>query len=1004
MPLDVEAAIRERGRQFFADIRDEKPSLFDKGRWLGALMDWAMRRERFKVQLFRFVDAFPSLTTGAALARHVEEYFGGDREVPAVLRWAARAAGVGGALAGRILGAGIRAQVREMARQFIIGQDAAEALKTLGRLREEGFAAVVDLLGEATVSEAEADACLRTYLELVEALRRAQARWPALPPARPGEDRDWGHAPKLQIAVKPSALYSLANPMDFEGSVRGILARLRPLVEAVADARGALCIDMESAAYKDITLEVYRRLRAAPALRPYGGLGIVLQAYLRDAEADLERLLRWSRAEGLSLSLRLVKGAYWDFEVATAAQKGWPVPVWLRKAETDLTFERMARRALEQADICRLACGSHNVRSIAAVLETARALGVPEERYEFQVLHGMAEPVRRTLLKQAGRVRLYAPYGALVPGMAYLVRRLLENTSNESFVRQRFAEGAEAERLLASPAEAVTGAPAVRVTGPGPADFANEAQADFRHADLRAAFPAALAAVRQRLGRRYPLHIGGRDVITAETADSVNPANPDEVIGRICQAGVAEADQALAAAARAFPGWRDTAPAVRADAMQAAAAAARARLVELAAWQVLEAGKQWDQAYADVAEAIDFFEYYAREMRRLAMPGGVSAPGESNRTVYEPRGVAAIIAPWNFPLAISAGMCAAALVTGNTVVYKPSGFTAVIGRLLVELFQAARLPRGVFNYLPGRGSVIGDHLVDSPLVSLIGFTGSLETGSRILERAARVHPGQANVKRVVCEMGGKNAIIVDDDADLDEAVPAVLASAFGYQGQKCSACSRVIVLDAVYERFAGRLVESARSWRIGPAEDPANAMGPVIDGSAQKGILEYAEVAKREGRLIYESAVPPGTGYYVPMTIVEGVRPEHRIAQEEVFGPVLAVMRAADFAQALAWANATRFALTGGVFSRSPRRLEQARREFRVGNLYLNRGITGALVARQPFGGSRLSGAGTKAGGPDYLLHFLDPRTVTENTLRRGFTPDLLAGCFFEQPADEMVC
>ncbi len=479
-------------------------------------------------------------------------------------------------------------------------------------------------------------------------------------------------------------------------------------------------------------------------------------------------------------------------------------------------------------------------------------------------------------------------------------------------------------------------------------------------------------------------------MVTAEISSSVNPANPEEVIGRVCQAGVAEADQALAAAAQAFPAWRDTAPEARADAMQAAAAAARARLVELAAWQVLEAGKQWDQAHADVAEAIDFFEYYAREMRRLAAPRRLgAAPGEANAALYEPRGVAVIIAPWNFPLAISAGMCAAALVTGNTVVYKPSGFTAVIGRLLLELVQAARLPPGVFNYLPGRGGVIGDHLVDSPLVSLIGFTGSLETGTRILERAARVQPGQANVKRVVCEMGGKNAIVVDDDADLDEAVPAVLASAFGYQGQKCSACSRAIVLDAVYERFVGRLVESARSWRIGPAEDPANAMGPVIDASAQKSILEYVEIARREGRLLYQSQVPPGTGYYVPMTIVENVRPEHRIVQEEVFGPLLAVMRAADFDQALAWANATRFALTGGVFSRSPRRLEQARREFRVGNLYLNRGITGALVARQPFGGSRLSGAGTKAGGPDYLLHFLDPRTVTESTLRRGFTPDL---------------
>jgi RHH-type proline utilization regulon transcriptional repressor/proline dehydrogenase/delta 1-pyrroline-5-carboxylate dehydrogenase len=849
---------------------------------------------------------------------------------------------------------------------------------------------VVDLLGEASVSEAEADACLRTYLELVDAVRREQAAWPALPPAPADGALDWGCAPKLQVSVKPTSLYSQANPMDHEGAVQGILARLRPLYEAVAEAQGLLCIDMESTPYKEITLEVYRRLRGDPRLRAYPGLGVVLQAYLRDAEADLDRLLLWSRAEGLPLSLRLVKGAYWDAEVAMAGQKGWSPPVWLRKAETDRCFERMARRALEAADICFLACGSHNVRSIAVVLETARALAVPPERYELQLLYGMAEPVRRALLKQVGRVRLYAPYGRLLPGMAYLVRRLLENTANESFLRQSFAEGAEVERLLESPEEILA-----RGVPPGAAaragEFENEPQADFRDAGLRASFPAAIAAVRRRLGRRYPLHIAGRDLTTAETADSVNPADPDELIGAVSQAGPAEADAALAAAARAFPPWRDTPADVRADHLVRAAAAARARRVELAAWQVLEAGKQWDQAYADVAEAIDFFEYYAREMRRLAAPRRLGhAPGESNLHGYEARGVAAIIAPWNFPLAISAGMCGAALVTGNTVVYKPSGFTPVIGRLLLELLQAAGLPPGVFNYLPGRGSVIGDRLVDSPLVSLLGFTGSLETGLRILERAARVHPGQVNVKRVICEMGGKNAIIVDDDADLDEAVPAVLASAFGYQGQKCSACSRVIVLDAVYERFTSRLVEAARGWRLGPAEDPANAMGPVIDVSAQKSILEHREVARREGQVLYESDVPAGNGYYVPMTIVEGIRPEHRIAQEEVFGPVLAVMRTADFEQALAWANATRFALTGGLFSRSPRHLARARREFRVGNLYLNRGITGALVERQPFGGSRLSGLGTKAGGPDYLLQFMDPCAVTENTLRRGFTPDLL--------------
>jgi RHH-type proline utilization regulon transcriptional repressor/proline dehydrogenase/delta 1-pyrroline-5-carboxylate dehydrogenase len=297
------------------------------------------------------------------------------------------------------------------------------------------------------------------------------------------------------------------------------------------------------------------------------------------------------------------------------------------------------------------------------------------------------------------------------------------------------------------------------------------------------------------------------------------------------------------------------------------------------------------------------------------------------------------------------------------------------------------LPAGVFNYVPGRGSVMGDFLVDHPDISLIAFTGSMEVGLRIVERAAKVHHGQRNVKKIISEMGGKNAIIIDDDADLDEAVPHVLYSAFGFQGQKCSACSRVIVLDAVYEKFTDRLVKAAQAYRIGPSEDPANTMGAVADAAAQKNILEYAALGKQEGKLLYESPIPRGEGFWVPLTIIGGITLQHCLSQEEVFGPVLAIMRAKDFDQAIEWANSTRFALTGGIFSRSPEHLARARRDFRVGNLYINRNNTGAQVERQPFGGACMSGVGTKAGGPDYLRHFMDPRVVTENTMRRGFAP-----------------
>jgi len=495
---------------------------------------------------------------------------------------------------------------------------------------------------------------------------------------------------------------------------------------------------------------------------------------------------------------------------------------------------------------------------------------------------------------------------------------------------------------------------------------------------VKQAFPRAIAAVRKKLGKSYALYIGGKDVVTDEVIDSINPANPDEVVGRVCQAGTKEVEDALIAAQNALPSWRDTPPGKRAEYLVKAAAIARERIYEFSAWQVLEEGKQWAQAYNDLAEGIDFLDYYAREMIRFGQPQDMgSYAGEINQYFYQPKGIAAVIAPWNFPFAISCGMCAAAIVTGNCVVFKPSNQSPVVGHHLVELFSEVGLPAGVFNYTPGRGSVIGDFLVDSPKVSIIAFTGSMEVGLRIIERAGRTPENQPCVKKVVCEMGGKNVMIIDEDADIDKAIPAVLYSAFGYQGQKCSACSRLIVLDKIYDEFVPRLVEAARKLKIGPAEDPENYMGAVIDQAAVKKILEYIELAAKEGTIALRASVPQ-KGYYVPLTIVEGITPEDRLAQEEVFGPLLAVMRARDFDQAIEWANSTRFALTGGVFSRNREHLERCRREFRVGNLYLNRGCVGALVKIQPFGGFKMSGVGTKAGGPDYLLHFMDPRSLTE--------------------------
>jgi len=990
----LEAGINTRGKEFFSSIRGEAPSIFNKGFWTGKVMDWAMKNEDFKVQLFRFVDVLPYLNTGESLQRHIDEYFTGDGagDIPPVLKWGAEKSGLFGSLAAKVMGKFIRTNIENMAKQFIIGQNTKEAVKSLKKLRKDGFAFTVDLLGEATVSEVENDAYRDGYLELLNAVEKEIGSWNALGAGKGA--LDWNATPKLNVSVKPSALYSQAKPASIEDAIEGILARMRPIYRKVKAMGGFLCIDMEALKYKEMTIELFKRLRSEPEFRDYPHLSIVLQAYLKDTGKDLAELIDWARKENLPIGLRLVKGAYWDYETVIAKQNGWEVPVWTKKPETDKAYEEHAETILKNNDIIYYQCASHNIRTISAVMEMAKSLGVPEDRYEFQALYGMAEPVRKGLLNVAGRVRLYCPYGELLPGMAYLVRRLLENTANESFLRLSFAEGEEVDRLLENPQitldrEIAKEAPRPEPKpGPGglPA-FKNHPLIDFTEPAERAAFPAAIAGIRKTCGKTYPLFIGGKDVATSDLIPTVNPAKPSEVIGQVCQAGIKEVDAAIAAADAVRPSWRDETAEARAAYLVKAAKIARRRIHELSAMQVLEVGKQWDQAYNDVSEGIDFLEYYAREAVRLGNPRRMgNEPGEKNLLFYQPKGIAAVIAPWNFPFAISIGMAAAAIVTGNPVIYKPSSLSSAVGYGLVEIFREAGLPDGVFNYCPGRGSVMGDYLVEHPKVSVIAFTGSMEVGLRIQEKAAKVQPGQEQCKRVIAEMGGKNAIIIDDDADLDEAVLHVLYSAFGFQGQKCSACSRVIVLDSIYDRFMGRVIEACKSLKIGPSEDPVNYMGPVIDASAQKKIKEFIEIARKEGKIVVEREVP-SEGYFVPLTVVEGITPEHRIGQEEIFGPVLAVMRAKTFDQAIDMANSTRFALTGGVFSRSPKHLEQAKKDFRVGNLYLNRNNTGALVYRQPFGGFKMSGVGSKSGGPDYLLQFVDPRCVTENTIRRGFTP-----------------
>ncbi len=510
-------------------------------------------------------------------------------------------------------------------------------------------------------------------------------------------------------------------------------------------------------------------------------------------------------------------------------------------------------------------------------------------------------------------------------------------------------------------------------------EFRNTTYLNYSEPANREAMEKALQLVESQASREYPLFIDGKDVRTGELLKSYNPCEKTQVLGTFHMAGKAEVDLAMAAALRAFEAWKHVDPKERAIVLFRAAEIMRRRRHELSAMMVLEASKNWNEADADTAEAIDFLDYYGREMLRYSERQPiVPTAGEFVEMVYIPLGVGAIIPPWNFPLAILAGMTAAAIVTGNTVLLKPASDTPTIGYKVVEIFNEAGLPPGVLNFIPGSGSKIGDYIVTHPKTRFISFTGSKEVGLRINQLAATPSPGQIWVKRVVAEMGGKDSIVVDESADLAAAVEGVALAAFGFQGQKCSACSRAIIHEKIYDEFVERLVERVRKITIGPVRNPANWMGAVINASAQQKMLEYIDIGKREGKLVAGGEKGAESGHFVMPTVFKDVAADARLSCEEIFGPVLALTKAKDFTQAIAFANATEYGLTGAAYTRERDKIAQAKRDFHVGNLYINRKCTGALVGANPFGGFNMSGTDSKAGGRDYLLLFLQAKSIAE--------------------------
>jgi RHH-type proline utilization regulon transcriptional repressor/proline dehydrogenase/delta 1-pyrroline-5-carboxylate dehydrogenase len=981
----IEAAVRATGESLLRLMEAHPaPGILSKKGAYARIMEWSMRDPAFKAQLFRFVDVLPSLDSSAEIVRHLQEYLG-DKAVE--LNPAMRTGLAAAAFAPALVAGPVKANVTSMAGQFVAGATPGDLVKRLRSNAASGIATTIDLLGETVVSGTEADVFLQRNLDVLETVSKAIARdgKPCFSDMGPN-----GPLPRINLSVKVSALTPEVHPADPGRSIKALKERLRPILRRAGEAGAFINFDMESYAFKDLTLSLFKSILGEDEFQGGPAVGIAMQAYLRDCERDLRDLIAWARGSRRPIVVRLVKGAYWDYETTLAGQRGWPVPVWSEKSESDANYEKLSLLLLENADIAAPAFASHNVRSCAHAIAQADRLGIDPRVCEFQALYGMADELKSALITSGRRVREYCPVGELLPGMAYLVRRLLENTSNEGFLRAKDAGGATRDMLLRNPVESLRARAAPPPGAPRP-PFRNAPNTDFNLEGNRARMRAALEAAAKSLGGKHPIVIGGKRILDREMIASTNPARTSQVVGRWARATVADADAAVASARAAWPAWAARAASERASILERAGALIEARRFELGALEVFEAAKPWIEADADISEAVDFCMFYAAEMRALDRPRPTQeVPGESDTQVWTPRGVGVAIAPWNFPLAILCGMTAAPLVAGNAVIMKPAEQTTVIAAALMDILMEAGVPPGVVNFVPGMGEDVGARLVAHPGVDFIAFTGSRSVGCRIWEAAGRTLPGQANLKKVVCEMGGKNALIVDNDADLDEAIPAALYSAFGYSGQKCSALSRLIVLDGVHDRFVERFVAACSSIPVGDPAEPGTLVGPVIDAEARDKILGMIEQGKKEARVAFQAQVPPGAaaaGSYVPPTVFVKVPRSASIAREEIFGPVVAILRARDLDEAFEIAMEVDYALTGGLFSRSPSALERAKRDYRVGNLYLNRGITGAIVERQPFGGFKMSGGGTKAGGRGYLENFLFPRAISENVMRRGFTP-----------------
>ena len=867
--MDIEKEIGERGLAYWDRIQSETPGIFDTEFWQGKMLEWVMKDPSFKTDMFRFVDVFPVLENTADISQHIREYLlKPDRELPELLNATLKAASRG--LTAGIAATVIRKQVTSMAERFIVGQDASRALRVLKQLHKKGVGFTADLLGEAVFSKSESDAYKTRYLDLIQNLSETVDGWSANAVL---DNNHTGPIPRTNISLKVSAFAPFLDPVDTAGSVSRLKQRIRPVLLEAKERNVFINFDMEQWDLHEITMQLFREMALDPEFRDWPHMGIVIQAYLVDAEDDLDFLLRLVQERGTPVTVRLVKGAYWDYEVVMARQHGHRCPVFTDKGATDLNYERLSLRLLKNVDVIQTAFGSHNLRSLIHAMVQAENLGLDKHAFEIQMLYGMAEPERKCFVHDGYRVRVYAPVGEMIPGMAYLVRRLLENSSNQGFLRLSFHDHRDIREMLQKPESAENKSEI------SPA-FINNPLLDFRHASHRERFQAAIQYWDKQLPLHVPIVINGQP-FEGTLYERESPNQKDRSVARVQFASENQLEEAIGAALKSWPSWRDSPLSERIHCLEKLADELAANRNQLAALQCWEVAKPWAEADADIAEAIDFCRYYAqRAPEELGSQENHDYTGELNTYMYEGRGPTAVIAPWNFPVAILCGMCAAALVAGNTIIMKPAEQSSACAYELFKAMEASGFPPDVIQFLPGDGETIGAKLVAHPVIANIAFTGSRSVGESILKEAGTTRETQSQVKRVICEMGGKNATIVDADADSDEAVAGVIGAAFGYAGQKCSATSRVLVVGNAINRFIPRLKDVCESLETAAACDPSCMIPPLIDQEAFDRVRKQLDAFEKTATSIYRGKIDE-KGYYLGPMVFQVDDPMHPLMQDE---------------------------------------------------------------------------------------------------------------------------